>query len=61
MHNYLTKLSRIWDQEKFPPHLYDVFIAHDSWCGINFSRECNCDPDIRIKRRKAPRTAKNGG
>lgn len=51
MHNYLKKLSRIWNQEKYPPDVYEAFIAHDDWCGINSGQRCNCDPDITINKK----------
>ncbi len=53
-HNYLKKIAEIWDQEKYPPDLYDVTIAHDDWCAYldvsgECPGECNCDPDVIIK------------
>jgi len=52
MHNYLKKLGKVWDQKKYPPNIYDVIVAHDEWCSIYSGQECNCDPDITIKKKK---------
>jgi len=50
MHNHQKKLATVWDKEKYPPDVYDAFIAHDDWCGLYSGQECNCDPNIIKKR-----------
>jgi len=53
MHNYLKKLDKEWDWEKYLPDIYDVFFAHDDWCNfLNRRGECNCNPDMTIKKRE---------
>jgi hypothetical protein len=49
-HNYQIKLSRLAAEGKLqpPPGLWRLDIEHDSWCGINSGRSCNCDPDIYL-------------
>jgi hypothetical protein len=58
MHNHQKKLAAIWDQGKYPPDVYDAFIAHDNWCGLYSGQECNCDPDITIQKKVMDNGAK---
>lgn len=51
-HNYMKKLLRLYQEGKLPHvslELVDVY--HDSWCAIHHGRFCDCDPDIKIRRR----------
>jgi hypothetical protein len=34
--------------------LSDVDIAHDDWCAVYTGGYCNCDPDIRVRKRPTP-------
>lgn len=51
MDNFVKKIAEVWDQGKYPPDLYAVVVAHDDWCAyLNRKEECNCDPDITVKK-----------
>jgi len=53
MHNFLKKLAIMVDQGKIlPSSINDIYVSHDDWCDFlsgDPQKECNCDPDIRIK------------
>jgi hypothetical protein len=35
-----------------PGEVYDAFVYHDDWCKSHKGKECDCKPDIKIKRRE---------
>ena len=41
---------------ELPDGVSDVEVAHDDWCRIYKGKYCNCDPEIRVRRR-GPRPA----
>lgn len=52
MHNYLKKIARLTQEGKIPTSrgLNDLTIAHDNWCHIYRGGDCNCDPDVELRR-----------
>ena len=55
-HNYLKKIKIIL-KDKYKefvenPELYDMAVKHDNWCGYFSKKTCNCDPMVKIRRRK---------
>jgi hypothetical protein len=52
-HNYMKKLAEMQARGELPAAgLSDVDIAHDDWCAIYTGSYCNCEPEIRIRKRK---------
>ena len=52
-HNFQRKIERLIAAGELPAGvgLHELHVYHDSWCGINKDRRCNCDPEIKPKAR----------
>lgn len=51
-HNYVDKLRAMQARGELPAGgVADVEIAHDGWCRVYKGGYCNCDPDIRVRKR----------
>lgn len=49
-HNYLPKIEAIVQDMGCPAGIFDIDVAHDSWCdALNRRGFCNCDPDVRLR------------
>jgi hypothetical protein len=56
MHNYLKKIAQMIKTGELPPGVSVdmVDIYHDDYCSFWMGGECDCDPDIEIKRLWSP-------
>jgi len=57
MHNFLKKLAIMADQGKIPKtSVLDVDVEHDDWCAFlkDCRKECNCDPNVSIRKKGGP-------
>jgi hypothetical protein len=55
-HNYYRKvMSMVAAGELKKGDLAVVDIYHDEWCGINRGTYCNCNPDIKLSKRRKDR------
>lgn len=54
MHNYQKKIFQMIQDGEIsaePGALGDVDILHDDWCrALRVAGDCNCDPDISVRR-----------
>ena len=46
--NYRKKMIGL----DLPPEVYHQDVYHDDWCAIYKGGQCNCNPDIRIRKAK---------
>jgi hypothetical protein len=50
-HNYMRKLLAMQARGELTVGVSDVEVAHDDWCRIYKGGYCNCDPEIRVRKR----------
>jgi hypothetical protein len=52
MHNYRKKLNEMIATGQIVLNgVMDIDIKHDNWCAAYQGRECNCDPDITVRKK----------
>lgn len=64
MHNYQKLIAKMHAQNKGilgPGVFAELTVEHDSWCGTNEDKECNCHPDITASIDKKTYRLKSNG
>ena len=49
--NYVTKVMRMVEDGIVKcGEVSSIQVLHDDWCAVHMGKDCNCDPDIEMRK-----------